>query len=296
MKNRTNLAKAYQMLKTQGFSGAITAAYRRVLPDRLRYYSQCRLGFESRVGLEIGGPSSIFTWHGCVPVYPVAARVDSCNFGDQTVWEGSLREGKTFVFNKRCEPGWQYIAEASHLRFSDDAQYDFVLSSHCIEHLANPLQCMNEWKRVLRNEGLFVLVVPHKDGTFDHRRPVTSMAHLMEDYENRTTEYDLTHLEEILELHDLGMDPAGGTPDEFRERSLKNVENRCLHQHVFDTRLAVEVVHQSRLQILAVELFKPYHIIVIARKPAPNDSIDNEIFRGVDRTPAWRSPFPSDRQ
>ena len=47
------------------------------------------------------------------------------------------------------------------------------------------------------------LVVPHKDKTFDHNRPVTSLNHLEEDLDNDVDEDDLTHLPEILELHDL---------------------------------------------------------------------------------------------
>ena len=53
---------------------------------------------------------------------------------------------------------------------------------------------------------------------------------------------DLTHLQEILELHDLNMDPGAGSFEEFKERSMNNVENRCLHQHVFDQALAVQLM------------------------------------------------------
>ncbi|HET9448118.1 MAG TPA: hypothetical protein VFO35_17765, partial [Steroidobacteraceae bacterium] len=110
-----------------------------------------------------------------------------------------------------------------------------------------------------------------------------------------TTERDLTHLEEILELHDLERDPQAGDPAAFAERSKHNYENRCLHHHVFDTRLAVALVDHARLQILAVEPFRPYHIVVIAKKLRPGQAPDNEKFIGVNRIPCWSSPFPSDR-
>jgi len=203
--------------------------------------------------------------------------------------------GETFVFDRHKAPGRQYVAEASDLQCIPDAAYDFVLSSHCLEHLANPLQGLQEWIRVLRDDGLLVLVVPHKDGTFDHRRPVTSMAHLIRDFEGRTTERDLTHLEEILELHDLQRDPEAGDHAAFAERSKRNHENRCLHHHVFDTRLAVAVIDHARLQILAVEPFRPYHIVVIARKLPPGATPNNDRFMGTTRAPCWSSPFASDR-
>jgi hypothetical protein len=55
-----------------------------------------------------------------------------------------------------------------------------------------------------------LLIVPHKDKTFDHNRPVSSLNHLVEDLENGVGENDLTHLPEIFELHDLKQDPGAG--------------------------------------------------------------------------------------
>jgi hypothetical protein len=114
---------------------------------------------------------------------------------------------------------------------------------------------------------MLILIFPHKDGTFDHRRPVTSLNHLLGDFANNTAEDDMTHLTEVLELHDFDRSPGVGSIEEFRRRSMLNLENRCLHHHVFDTHLAVEVVNHMGLQLGAVELFHPFHIAVTARKP-----------------------------
>ena len=72
--------------------------------------------------------------------------------------------------------------------------------SHCIEHIANPLKAISEWKRILKDNGLILLIVPHKDKTFDHNRPITSLSHLIEDMKTDVQEDDSTHLPEILEL------------------------------------------------------------------------------------------------
>jgi len=289
------MKKVYVKLKTHGIGRVLKDAYRRAFPVWLAFYPQCKSSFQSRIGLEIGGPSDIFGRRGYIPAYQVAARIDNCNFGSDTVWKEDITEGNTFVFKKGKAPGRQYIAEASDLSGIEDASYDFLLSSHCIEHMANPLKGLAEWIRVLKQDGLLVLVVPHKDGTFDHRRPVTTLEHLIQDFDNQTDEGDLTHLEEILKLHDLSMDPGGGDFEFFQERSKRNIENRCLHQHVFDTRLAVEAVNYMGLQIRAVELFNPYHIIIIAQKRGQDQAIDNDKFRGINEAPCWQSPFPSDQ-
>jgi SAM-dependent methyltransferase len=267
------LRKLYAVFKTGGLGELSRYAYYAAFPQRLSYFEHCIPLIESGTGLEIGGPSRIFGKRGCIPAYSVAERIDNCNFGAATVWEGAIDEGHTFTFNRRKKPGRQYVTEASDLSAIESASYDFLLSSHCIEHLANPLQGLSEWVRVLKPGGLMVLVFPDKSGTFDHRRPVTALDHLIEDFEARTGEDDLTHLEEILELHDFDYSPGVGDFEEFKARCLRNVENRCLHHHVFDTALSVQVVDHMQLQIHAVEQFHPFHIAVIATKPSADQQV-----------------------
>ena len=237
----------------------------------------------------------LFGGRGLIPIYPVAKQIDNVNFANKTIWEGVIAEGNTFVFNKGTAPGHQYVGEASNLEFIRNSSYDFVISSHCIEHLANPIQGISEWIRVLKQDGLLILVVPHKDGTFDHRRPVTSLAHLIQDFDNQMDEVDTTHWEEILKLHDLTRHPGKVDLQSFQEAIKRNKADRFLHHHVFDTRLVIEVVNYMSLQILAVELFSPYHIVIISRKTSQDQTASNEKFRGRDEAPCWRSPFPSDR-
>jgi len=134
------------------------------------------------------------------------------------------------------------VVDAAAIRSLPSDTYDFVLSSHNIEHLANPIAAMGEWLRVLRDGSYLVLVVPHKDGTFDHRRPITALSHLIEDYDACTAEDDTTHLAEILDLHDLTKDPSVSSLAEFREIAIRNATERRLHHHVFDTRLVMQLL------------------------------------------------------
>jgi SAM-dependent methyltransferase len=248
---------------------------------------------EGKAGLEVGGPSEIFGRRGLLPVYPAAALLDNCNFSSETVWEGHIRAGR-FTYDPRRAPGRQHIAEGARLSFAADASYDFLLSSHTLEHSANPLQCLHEWRRVLRPASALVLVLPHKDGTFDHHRPVTPLEHLVDDFERGTQEDDLTHLPEILALHDLTLDPGAGSREQFAARSRANLANRCLHQHVFDTHAAVALADQARLSIRAVEPALPHHILIIALSTAEGGG-DNTRFLSPDAAYRSLSPFSSDR-
>jgi hypothetical protein len=94
------------------------------------------------------------------------------------------------------------------------------------------------------------------------------------DFNNKIKEDDLTHLAEILEFHDFDNDPGIKSPGEFKERAMKNLENRCLHHHVFDTYAAVNLIDYVKLKILIVELIFPCHILIVARKSQDHDNSD----------------------
>ncbi|WP_254774902.1 methyltransferase domain-containing protein [Polaromonas sp. YR568] len=225
-----------------------------------------RDSFAGKSGIEIGGPSQAFSRRGVFPVYPVLGSLDNCNFGASTVWEGHLQRGKTFVFDSGKPAGQQYLAETTALGELASGAYDFVLSSHMLEHTANPILALLEWKRLLADGGTLVLLLPDKHHTFDHRRPVTGLAHLIDDFNAGMGEEDLTHLPEILALHDLERDPDAGSMEAFKARSMRNLENRCLHHHVFDSRLARELVEHVGLNVDAVQEIGPHHILLVAKK------------------------------
>jgi SAM-dependent methyltransferase len=200
-----------------------------------------------------------------LPLYRQAKNIDGCNFNTFTVWEGSIKEGLNYNYyaNKK---GYQYIGEASDLKDIENEKYDFLLASHCLEHCANPLKTIQEWLRVIRPGGCLLLILPDKRYTFDHKRPVTPFAHLLDDYNNNADEKDLTHVNEILELHDLAMDKAAGTTDQFRQRSLNNYENRCLHHHVFDFPLLQEIYTFFKIETVATRFIRPYHQVIAGIK------------------------------
>jgi SAM-dependent methyltransferase len=283
-------------VRVVGGAGLFGAALRRVFARPIAAFGECRGFFTDAVGLEVGGPSTIFSRRGLFPVYPIANRVDNCNFNAQTIWESVLEGGPTFCFDKGRPCGTQYFFEATDLSGIASNSYDFVLSSHALEHVANPLLALTELIRCLKTDGILALVLPHKEGTFDHRRPVTTLEHLIADFERGTPESDATHLAEILQLHDLSRDPEAGGIDAFTLRARQNLENRGLHHHVFDTALAVCVVAWGGLQILAVEALRPYHIFIVAKKLAQGQSPDNQSFMGSRALYRQKSPFASDRR
>jgi SAM-dependent methyltransferase len=113
-------------------------------------------------GVEIGAGS-----HN--PFYLDALNVDRYH-DDQTVYkqlERRLSGGAARV---------DVVAHGDDLPFAADS-YDFVFSSHLIEHFPDPIKALHEWVRVARR--YVVAVVPHHDRTPDVDRPLTSVEELV---------------------------------------------------------------------------------------------------------------------
>jgi len=219
--------------------------------------------FKGKKGIEIGGPSEIFTRE--IPIYQVMKTLDGCNFSSKTTWEGNISEGKNFnYFEKKM--GYQYISEANNLKAIPNENYDFLISSHCLEHCANTLKTVKEWLRVLKKGGAIMLILPDKKYTFDHNRPTTTFAHLEDDFKNNIDEDDLTHLTEILELHNLSKDLPAGTREQFKNRSLSNYKNRCLHHHIFDFNLLQRIFNHFEVKVIDMSFVQPYHQIILGIK------------------------------
>ena len=67
-------------------------------------------------------------------------------------------------------------ADAAHLPFANGA-FDYLISAHCLEHCPDVLSALAEWRRVLKDGGALVLVLPHVDRSFDRGRPVATYDH-----------------------------------------------------------------------------------------------------------------------
>lgn len=241
--------------------------------------------------LEVGGPSGVFGVAGLLPVYGVAASVDNVQWATDTVWHGRQDAGSYRPGGR--ELGRVHVVDDVDLAPLADGAYDAVISSHVIEHLANPLRALAAWRR-LTGGGLVLVVAPHKAGTFDHRRPVTPLEHMAADLEAGTGEDDLTHLEETLALHDRARDADPDDRATWEAKRRDNPSHRLLHHHVFTTPSLVRLLDHAGLQVEALETRWPHDIYALGRF---TDDPDNAGWLDPRTSPALRaSPFKVDRE
>lgn len=113
-----------------------------------------------------------------------------------------------------------------------DGSFDFVIMSHVLEHLANPLNAVREAFRVVRPGGFAVLAIPDMRFTFDARRPLTPWEHLWGDYEGRVEDSSDEHYLDFLRsaAPHVFSEPAGNLAIH-----VARVRSRREHAHVWSS-------------------------------------------------------------
>lgn len=186
----------------------------------------------NNTGLEIGGPS-----HTGSLIYKYSNTMDNVIFSKNTIWSNHTDEYNYYNGKK----GKVIIHDAVDISSVKNETYDFCFSSHCLEHIANPLKAIHEWLRIVKDDGHIIIIVPEKSCCFDHKRNISLFSTLLYQYQKNVGEDDLSTLPEILAKHDLSMDGPAGDLGQFTKRSLDNFNNRCLHHYVYSPELLQEI-------------------------------------------------------
>ena len=188
----------------------------------------------NKFGVEIGGPSFLAN-----TIYEYSNSMDNIIFSKNTVWSNH-----TDIYNYyKNKTGKVIINDAVNISQVNNDYYDFLFSSHSLEHIANPLKAIKEWLRIIKNDGHVIIIVPEKSCCFDHKRNYSKFSTLLLQYEKNVGEDDLSTLPEILLNHDLSMDGPAGDFASFTKRSLDNFNNRCLHHYVYNDELLLEICY-----------------------------------------------------
>lgn len=187
----------------------------------------------NKMGVEIGGPSETGGL-----IYRSSTQMDNIIFSRETVWSSHVTGKYNYYPGKT---GNVIINDAVNITNVNDAAYDFVFASHCLEHIANPIKALKEWLRIIKTGGYVILILPEKTRCFDHKREISKFSTLLSQYEKNVGEDDLSTLPEILKNHDLVLDPPAGDLGSFTRRSLDNYNNRCLHHYVYSPKLLLEI-------------------------------------------------------
>lgn len=121
------------------------------------------------------------------------------------------------------------IAELVKQQYGDE-RFDYVLSSHNLEHMPDPIRFFQGCEQVLKPGGVVTMAIPDRRYCFDFFRPITTTAEWLEAYHERRTKPTPTQVFQQGSLHSL----LGGqiawsqeatslpTPGETLERSFSD--------------------------------------------------------------------------
>jgi SAM-dependent methyltransferase len=242
-------------------------------------------------GLEVGGPSALFGAQGVLPVYPKLESVDCVQWATTTFWH-ELEPSAGFAPEGQ-RTGELYILDDVHLASLPAEHYDLVFSSHVIEHIANPLGALAAWRRITVSGGYMLIVAPHMEGTFDRRRALTPLEHMVDDHEQNVGEDDLTHVDEAIARHDRSRDIFPFDDDQLAAQFRENAKTRFLHHHTFTTLSLGALLGHAGLEVVAAEARLPHDIYMLARWRSADAAGDSAT---VLTDAAARSPFRVDRR
>src|SRR5437763_6623860 len=76
------------------------------------------------------------------------------------------------------------IDDGERLATVADASQDFIIANHFLEHCEDPIGTIETHLRKAKPGGILFYAVPDKRYTFDFRRPVTTLEHMVSDHEH----------------------------------------------------------------------------------------------------------------
>lgn len=94
-----------------------------------------------------------------------------------------------------------HVIPSGTLEGIPDASQDFLISSHVLEHVEDPIGALEEWHRVLKAGGLLYLAVPDMRFTPDRERPRTPLDHVVRDHEDGGRASREDHIREFGRAH-----------------------------------------------------------------------------------------------
>ena len=152
------------------------------------------------------------------------------------------------------------VDDGERLTTVPDESQDFIIANHFLEHCEDPIGAIGSHLRKLRPGGILFYAVPDKRYTFDFRRPLTPLEHMISDHEQGPQRSRDEHYEEWARLVD-------------GQNSATDLEaaNYSIHMHVWTQAEFLELLLHCRRRFdnsFEIEAFarRSLEIVVVLRK------------------------------
>jgi SAM-dependent methyltransferase len=183
------------------------------------------------------------------------------------------------------------IGDAEDLSALGDSSVDFVIANHLIEHLENPIKGIAEMCRVLRPGGVLYIALPDPRVTFDRDRPLTSIEHVVAEYQEGAETTRRAHYEEWVDKVVPLTSGRAVEPESKPSMVDELLEQRySIHFHVWRAESFLAVLVEA-MRLTGAEL-EPLEFI--ACDSAADDEYILVLRKGMLATPPALPPLPSE--
>jgi SAM-dependent methyltransferase len=161
-----------------------------------------------------------------------------------------------------------------------DASQDFIVANHFLEHCEDPIGTIEVHLRKLKPGGILFYAVPDKRYTFDFRRPLTPLEHMVVDHEEGAEGSRRDHYEEWTRLVSDDQS-ARSAPEQMRSEEW--LESRAselqatrysIHMHVWTQAEFLQLILQCRERFdgafdIEAAARRAIEFVVVLRKQGP---------------------------
>lgn len=123
------------------------------------------------------------------------------------------------------------IDDGEKLATVADESQDFIVANHFLEHCENPIGTIETHFGKLKPGGVLFYAVPDKRYTFDFRREVTPLEHMVADHEQGPQRSRRQHYEEWGRL--VGTKPGETETDQIARADQLEEQGYSIHMHVW---------------------------------------------------------------
>jgi len=123
------------------------------------------------------------------------------------------------------------VDDGERLATIAEESQDFIVANHFLEHCENPIRTIETHLGKLKPGGILFYAVPDKRFTFDFRRPLTPLEHMVADYESGPERSRAEHYNEWVRL----VFPEEGETDEQALARARELEAKAysIHMHTW---------------------------------------------------------------
>jgi len=149
---------------------------------------------------------------------------------------------------------------------------DFIVANHFLEHCENPISTIGTHLGKLKPGGVLFYAVPDKRFTFDFRRPVTPLQHMVDDYVEGPERSRAEHYEQWTKLVIV---EGGETEEQTLARARKlEADAYSIHMHVWTQAEFLQLILDCRQRFgdafdIEASARQAIEFVVVLRKNGP---------------------------